>query len=69
MAQSLKVSPFTSLGSSNNVLGDDYVHGTFETYKFKCSTTNGGKADYKAKVATASKDGKITAKINDEGKF
>ncbi|EAR90513.2 eukaryotic porin protein (macronuclear) [Tetrahymena thermophila SB210] len=69
MAQSLKLQPLTSLGTPNNVLSDDYVHGTFETYKFKASTTNGGKVDYKAKVATAQKDGKLAVKVSDEGKI
>ncbi|KAL4468604.1 hypothetical protein ABPG74_005107 [Tetrahymena malaccensis] len=69
MAQSLKLQPLTSLGTPNNVLADDYVHSTFETYKFKANTTNGGKVDYKAKVSTAQKDGKLAVKVNDEAKF
>lgn len=69
MAQSLKLSPFTSLGTPNNVLSDDYVHGTFETYKLKGTTANGGKLDYKVKVNTTRKDGKISANIVDEGKI
>lgn len=69
MAQSLKLSPFTSLGTPNNVLSDDYVYGSFETYKLKGSTTNGGKFDYKVKVNVASKDGKLTANVVDEGKI
>lgn len=57
MAQSLKLSPFTSLGSNNNVISDDYVHGTFETYKLKGSTSNGSKFDYKVKINAAKKSG------------
>lgn len=69
MAQSLKLSPFTSLGTPNNVLSDDYVHGTFETYKIKGSTANGSKFDYKVKVNAVNKDGKLQATIVDEGKI
>lgn len=56
MAQSLKLSPFTSLGTPNNVLSDDYVHGTFNTIKLKGTTSNGGKLDYKVKVNTKKED-------------
>lgn len=69
MAQSLKLSPFTSLGTPNNILADDYVHGSFETYKLKGTTSNGGKLDYKVKVNTTKKDGKVSANIVDEGKI
>lgn len=68
MAQSLKVSPFTTLGCPNTVLSDDFVHGSFETYKLKGTTTNGGKLDYKIKVNTTKKDGKFSAAVVDEGK-
>ena len=51
------------------MLSDDYVYVTFETYKLKGSTTNGGKFDYKVKVNVANKDGKLTANIADEGKI
>ena len=69
MAQSFKVSPFTSLGSSNGVIADDYCHGTFETYKLKGATSNGSKFDYKVKINASKKDGKISANVVDEGKI
>lgn len=65
----MKVSPFTSLGAPNGVISDDFVHGSFETYKLKGSTTNGGKFDYKVKVNTKKTDSSIQFNIADEGKL
>jgi hypothetical protein len=49
--QSLKYKSFTQLAELNDkVLSEDYVHDTFETWKVKGKTTNGGKWDYKAKI-------------------
>lgn len=64
----MKLSPFTSLGSNNTILSDDFVHGTFETYKLKGTSGNGGKMDYKVKINTTKKDSKLSAAIVDEGK-
>lgn len=69
MAQSLKLSPFTSLGAPNNILSDDYVHGTLETFKLKAATSNGGKLDAKIKVNSVKKDNKVTANVVDESKI
>jgi len=39
------------------VLGDDYTHKKLETIKFKGTTTNGAKVDYKSVVALTEKAG------------
>lgn len=69
MAQSLKVSPFTKLGSKNNVLSVDYIHDTLETYNLKGSFANEAKFDYKVKITAANEYGKLVGKLSDDGKI
>lgn len=57
MADSLKNSPFTSLGNFNdNVLNDDYYNGNLETWKFKAKTEKGAQFNMKAKFNITKKD-------------
>jgi len=50
-------------------LTDDFVFGTFETYKIKGTTTKNAKFDYKAKVKVSEKDRKVSASLSDEAKI
>jgi len=50
-------------------LTDDFVFGTFETYKIKGTTLKNAKFDYKAKVKLSEKDKKVTASLSDEAKI
>jgi len=68
--KSIKTHNYTSLGDfSSKVLTDDFVFGTFETYKIKGTTAKNAKFDYKAKVKISEKDKSVTASLTDEAKI
>jgi len=50
-------------------LTDDFVFGTFETYKIKGTTPKNAKFDYKAKVKITEKEKKVLATLTDEAKI
>jgi len=62
--KSLANKSFTNLAEINDsVLNDDYIYSTFETWKIKGKTTNGGKWDYKGKVKDLKKGLESEVKI------
>jgi len=50
-------------------LTDDFVFGTFETYKIKGTTLKNAKFEYKGKVKVSEKENKLSATLSDEAKI